>query len=197
MSDCKQQLRDHCRQIAAMLENPPMVDTDSDGTPLPDDAINCESNPSDDVWVHSYDRKVPGDEFENQEQHKTGAYVYDEDEDRWVCEATGQVWEGFGSGYFWGIEDGDLILGGEEITNVSPMSGYDYLTDVLDIEYRAGSDREYRSAEVLVAFGGPSIVIDTKRNMVVGAWWGDRCEITYMDEIGLDDACKELWEMNG
>lgn len=185
-------LKEQVLSIVDTLENPPLVDYDSDGEELPDDAINCESNPSDDVWVHSYDRKVPGDHVAV-DRLTADQYRYDEDDDAWVCLVTGQRWEGFGTGYFWGIEEGDLILGGEEVTCVGPMSGFDYLSDVLDIEYRVGSDREYRSAELLVTFGGPNIWIDTKRNMVVGAWWGDHYEAPYRDEMGLDDACEELF----
>lgn len=39
-------------------------------------------------------------------------------------------------------------------------SAYDWLEDVLDIEYIVGGDGEYRGARVLVAFGGPNIWVD-------------------------------------
>lgn len=192
MSD---KLIDHVNSIAAQLMDPPMVD--EDGCELPDDAVNCESNPSDDVWITDYDRKVPGAEFVHEGPtmvyHKQGVYTYDPEDDVWTCNATGQQWEGFGSGYFWGVEDGDLILGGDEIINARPMSGMDYLTDVLDIEWRISSDKEYRSAELLVSFGGPNIWIDTGAGKVIGAWWGDYAEASFTDEIGLDEACSEWW----
>ena len=73
------------------------------------------------------------------------------------------------------------------------ISGYDYLSDVLDIEYRVGSDGRYRSTEVLVAFGGPNIYIDTKSSTVRGYWWNESHEVSYEDNIGLDDTLEELF----
>ena len=82
------------------------------------------------------------------------------------------------------------------------QSAYDYLSDVLDIEYRVGDDGyygdaktglKYRSAEILVGFGGPNIWIDTKYNRVHGAWGTDRYSAHYTDTMGLDDACSELF----
>ena len=75
------------------------------------------------------------------------------------------------------------------------QSAFDYLSDVLDIEYHVSGDRTYRGAEVLVAFGGPNIWIDTKTKHVRGAWWGDTCAVPYTDNIGLDDALEELWDI--
>lgn len=135
MDDCKKQLLENCKSIAATLENPPLVLVD-------DPALT----PEDEGWT------------------------YDEDEEVW--------------------RDED----GEDMSHeLQPMSASDYLAGALDIEYRVGSDREYRSAEVLVAFGGPNIYIDTGRSVVIGAWWGDRVEVPYTDEIGLDEALQELF----
>jgi hypothetical protein len=75
-----------------------------------------------------------------------------------------------------------------------PIDGFWYLSDALDIEYRVGSNGSYRSALVMVAFGGPSIFIDTKTNMIEGYWWSDRASEPYIDGIGLDEALEELYE---
>lgn len=75
------------------------------------------------------------------------------------------------------------------------FTALDYLQDALDIEYRCGADGEYRSAKILVAFGGPNISIDTDRQCVIGAWWGTYAEAEYRrDAMGIDDLCRELWE---
>lgn len=84
-------------------------------------------------------------------------------------------------------EEGDII------------NACDYLQDALDIEYRVGTgDKgklEYRSAKILVAFGGPNIWIDTGAQKVIGAWWGDYFEMSYdKDAMGIDDFCRELFE---
>lgn len=180
-----EQLKSQVLHIVDTLENPPMVDCD--GTLLPDDATAVDAQNGIE-YVTRWDRKVP---HKDAQSH---LYSYDEEADTWTCVSSGQTWSGIDcdGGYAWTPED-DLILGGRQIADVQPMSAFDYLSDALDIEYRVGSDKEYRSAEVLVACGGPNVWIDTKRNMVVGAWWGDRFEAPFSDEIGLDDACEELF----
>jgi hypothetical protein len=84
----------------------------------------------------------------------------------------------------------ESIDGPDELENIS---GMDYLTDALDIEYIVSNTSEYRGARVLVAFGGPNIWIDTKRGMVDGCWWGESASVPFVDVIGLDDALSELW----
>lgn len=75
------------------------------------------------------------------------------------------------------------------------ISAYDYLSDVLDIEYVISSDGEYRGARVLVAFGGPNIWINTRTQQVEGYWWSDSCVMSYgHDAMDLDGTLQELWE---
>lgn len=83
---------------------------------------------------------------------------------------------------------------GEENEYGDTQSVYDYLQDVLDIEYIVNSKGEYLGARVLVAFGGPNIWINTRTKQVEGYWWGDSCIMSYSrDEMGIDDAIGELW----
>ena len=72
--------------------------------------------------------------------------------------------------------------------------GYDYLDDILDINYVVTSKGEYLGAEILVGFGGPNIFIHTRDNTVRGYWGGDKAQWHYVDNIGLDDACEELYQ---
>jgi hypothetical protein len=77
---------------------------------------------------------------------------------------------------------------------VYTIGALDYISDALDIEYTVSSGGEYLGARVLVAFGGPTIWINTRHNRVEGAWWGDSADFSYVDEMGLDDACREIFE---
>lgn len=86
-----------------------------------------------------------------------------------------------------GFTDDDVNHDGEQ------MSAYDYLQDALDIEYIVNGKGEYLGARVLVAFGGPNIWINTRTGTVEGAWWADRANASFTDNIGLDDALSELW----
>lgn len=54
---------------------------------------------------------------------------------------------------------------------------YDYFTDgVYDVEFRVGSDKQFRSARIMVACGGPNIFIDTGAGAVQLYWWTDHAE---------------------
>jgi hypothetical protein len=86
-----------------------------------------------------------------------------------------------------GFNDSDLTDDGEQ------MSAYDYLSDVLDIEYTVNGRGEYLGARVLVAFGGPNIWINTRTKTIEGYWWGDKAFADYEDSMGLDDALEEFW----
>ena len=75
------------------------------------------------------------------------------------------------------------------------IGGFDYLSDVLDIQYIVTIDGEYLGARVLVAFGGPNIWIDTSRQLVEGHWWGDSFTASYSDDaMDIDGTLHELWE---
>lgn len=80
-----------------------------------------------------------------------------------------------------------------DIENEGEFSAFDYLQNVLDIEYIVNSKGEYLGARVLVAFGGPNIWVDTRRMMVEGHWWGESFSVSFSDGLGLNDALKELW----
>lgn len=76
-----------------------------------------------------------------------------------------------------------------------PMDAYEYLSDVLDIEYIIASDKKtVLGARILVAFGGPNIWINTRTKQVEGYWWNDSCIMSYEnDEMDIESAVIELW----
>ena len=73
----------------------------------------------------------------------------------------------------------------------------DYLSDVLDIHYVVTSDRQYRSARVCIAFGGPTAWINTRTGQLEVTWWSEPVYRNLPGDFidGLDDALEELWEM--
>lgn len=77
---------------------------------------------------------------------------------------------------------------GEELT------AYDWLEDVLDIEYRVGSDGKYRSALVMIGWGGPNVYVDTKRSEVLVYWYSPEASAELPQEFidGLDEALQEM-----
>ena len=72
---------------------------------------------------------------------------------------------------------------------------YDYLQDTFDIEYRCGSDKEYRSVRIMIACGGPNIYIDTAEKAVLLYWWTDRARYYLSDSTvnAVDEWAEELW----
>lgn len=83
----------------------------------------------------------------------------------------------------------------DEYDSADEVQASDWMADVLDITYRVGQDRQYQSAEVCVGLGGPNIYVDTESRTVKGYWGGDRVEIPYTDNLGIDNELQELWEM--
>lgn len=83
-----------------------------------------------------------------------------------------------------------------EESDLEAVSIYDYFDgDIFDIEYRIGSDRQYRSVSIMVACGGPNIYIDTKRKAVLLYWWTDYAEYPISTEAAeeIDRYFEELF----
>ena len=72
---------------------------------------------------------------------------------------------------------------------------FDYIADALDIEYRVGSEKEYRSARIMVAYGGPNVFIDTKNQLVQLYWWTEYAEypLAYGVASWIDEYMEELY----
>ena len=76
-----------------------------------------------------------------------------------------------------------------DVDDLERLGVWDYMDDVLDIEYRISGRMELRSVQVMVACGGPNIYIDTGARAVQLFWWFDKAEYP------LDyDACAEIDE---
>lgn len=86
--------------------------------------------------------------------------------------------------------------------NVADIDDYewcnvsDFLSDVYDIEYRCGSDKEYRSVRIMIACGGPNIYIDTAEKAVLLYWWTDSARYYLSDSAvnAVDEWAEEYWE---
>jgi hypothetical protein len=101
------------------------------------------------------------------------------------------IWADYERGYLFGYDEER-----EKYAESAELSAYDYLDDVLDIEYRVDSGGGYRSAEVLIGYGGPNVSIDTRRGVLVVSW--DTVETRSLPREfvdALDVVLAELWEM--
>ena len=77
------------------------------------------------------------------------------------------------------------------------LTAWDYLEDVLDIQYLVSSQREYLGARLLLSWGGPNTWLDTKTGAIT-VYWGSDSATVYAPQSftdALDQALAELWEM--
>ena len=81
----------------------------------------------------------------------------------------------------------DQITDGEE-------EAHKWMEDVYDIEWITFQDKTYKAARLLVAGGGPNIWVNLQTNTVQGYWWGDYCEHSFQDNIGLDQYLEEIFD---
>lgn len=97
----------------------------------------------------------------------------------------------------WADIDGDEYADwrDNEDTEWREATALDYLDDVLDTEYRVGSDGVYRSAKILIGFGGPNVWIDTGTGQLEVTWWSapEFRELPDSFIEGLDEVLEELW----
>ena len=70
----------------------------------------------------------------------------------------------------------------------------EWMEDVYDIRYIVDRDKRYMGAELMVAGGGPTIWVNLYTNEVEGYWGGDRVTAPFIDNLGLDDYCEEMYD---
>ncbi len=68
-----------------------------------------------------------------------------------------------------------------------------FMDHVYDIRYIVDSQKRYLGAELMVAGGGPNIWVNLQTNTVDGYWASDKCSWGFVDNIGLDDYCEEMY----
>jgi|TARA_R100000482_G_scaffold53854_1_gene19310 hypothetical protein len=68
-----------------------------------------------------------------------------------------------------------------------------WMEDVYDIEWITFKDHSYKAARLLVAGGGPSIWVNLQTNTVDGYWGGDKVTEPFIDNLGLDEYCEEMY----
>jgi len=69
----------------------------------------------------------------------------------------------------------------------------EWMEGTYDIRYYVRQDKSYLGAEILVAGGGPTIWVNTYTQQVEGYWGGDKVLEPFIDNIGLDDYCEEMY----
>jgi len=89
----------------------------------------------------------------------------------------------------------------EEIENLPTIEDDEgkynnFFNDILSVTYISHFDNQkqiYQGAELLVAFGGPNVYIDTRYNLVVGHWGSSSIEMSYNDDNFLYEYFEEFF----
>ena len=68
-----------------------------------------------------------------------------------------------------------------------------FMDHVYDIEWITYQDKSYKAARLLVAGGGPNIWVNLQTGTVDGYWGCDKVSHGFVDYIGLDDYCEEMY----
>ena len=68
-----------------------------------------------------------------------------------------------------------------------------WMEGVYDIRYIVDREKRYYSAELMVAGGGPNIWVNLDTGYVEGYWGGDKVQEPFIDNLGLNDYCEELY----
>ena len=69
----------------------------------------------------------------------------------------------------------------------------DWMEGTYDIRYYVDSSKRYLGAEIMCAGGGPTIWVNTYTKEVEGYWGGDKVTEPFIDNLGLDDYCEEMY----
>lgn len=82
-----------------------------------------------------------------------------------------------------------------DVDDLEQLGIYDYMGDILDIEYTCNCKKEYRSCSVCVAWGGPNIYIETDSSYVRLYWGGNRAEypLSYNARDEIDNWAEEYF----
>lgn len=83
-----------------------------------------------------------------------------------------------------------------ETEDFEQLSLYDYFDgNVLDMDYLVNYQKEYKACKICVAWGGPSIYIDTESRAVELYWWGQRASYSLLSSTAeaIDEWAEEYF----
>ena len=81
----------------------------------------------------------------------------------------------------------------EETGEKREETAHEWMEGTYDIRYYVDSSKRYLGAEIMVAGGGPTVWVNTYTGYVEGYWGGDKVLEPFIDNLGLDDYCEELY----
>ena len=83
-----------------------------------------------------------------------------------------------------------------QLGNDAENAASDFLDNALSIEYTVDVDLNFLGAEILVAFGGPTIWVNTRSDMIEGSWGFETVKVRFNDENDLHGMCEEMFDVS-
>ncbi len=83
-----------------------------------------------------------------------------------------------------------------EVDQYEQLSIYDYMDDILDIDFTVNRYKEYRSCSICIGWGGPNIYIDTD-DAYIKLYWGSTREqypIRYETRDLIDEWAEDYYD---
>ena len=81
----------------------------------------------------------------------------------------------------------------EDISNGDGTCASEFMDTTYDIRYLVNREKQYLGAQIMCAGGGPTVWVDTWTNEVKGYWGGDLVTESFIDNLGLNDYCEEMY----
>ena len=81
----------------------------------------------------------------------------------------------------------------DDISDNDGTTASEWMEGVYDIRYIVDREKRYFSAELMVAGGGPTVWVNLNTMEVEGYWWGDKVQEPFIDNLGLDDYCEDMY----
>jgi hypothetical protein len=81
----------------------------------------------------------------------------------------------------------------EETGKIREQDAHEWMEGTYDIRYLVDREKRYMAAEILVAGGGPTVWVNLNTMEVEGYWGGDRVNVPFTDNLGIDDYCQEMY----
>lgn len=77
---------------------------------------------------------------------------------------------------------------------IDAIGAVEWLEQELEIRYIVDREGQFISAQVAVAFGGPTIWVNFDEGEVRGYWGNDTATANFIDKMDVEDALRNRWE---
>lgn len=125
--------------------------------------------------------------------------MYQLTDDQKYCRHVSDELTAYYEGRVYRGDDDEPVVTDDPTEDQEQLSLYDYLDDVLDVEYLVLSDRKtLRGVKVYIGLGGPTIWIDTAIQEVVLSWGTEKTFWSILPDVAdeITSYYQEIWDLD-